>query len=167
VHIDHAGRLPFLVRNGYRKGIHATAATRDLCEVMLADVAHIQEKDAEFLSRRKKAHAEPLYSMRDATCTIELIRGVSYGSAVEVVPGVRATFTDAGHILGAASVMLDCIDGGRPKRLVFSGDIGRAGLPIIRDPEPPSARTPSSWKAHMVIASARPLVMQRSSSDES
>lgn len=137
-HIDHAGRLPFLVRNGYRKGIHATAATRGLCEVMLADVAHIQEKDAEFLSRRKKAHAEPLYSMRDATCTIELIRGVSYGSAVEVVPGVKAIFTDAGHILGSASVMLDCIDGGKPERLVFSGDIGRAGLPIIRDPEPPS-----------------------------
>jgi metallo-beta-lactamase family protein len=137
-HIDHAGRLPFLVRDGYRKAIHATLATRDLCEVMLADAAHIQEKDAEFLSRRKKAHAEPLYRVRDATRTIELIRGVSCGSAVEVVPGVKATFTDAGHILGSASAMLDCIEGGKPKRLVFSGDIGRIGLPIIRDPEPPS-----------------------------
>jgi metallo-beta-lactamase family protein len=137
-HIDHAGRLPFLVRNGYRNAIHATSATRDLCEVMLADAAHIQEKDAEFLSRRNKAHADPLYGSRDVERTIELMRGIRYDTTFEVVPGLKATFVDAGHILGSASVILDCADGRATKRLVFSGDIGRAGLPIIRDPAPPS-----------------------------
>ena len=136
-HIDHAGRLPFLVRQGYTGSIWCTPATRDLCAVMLGDSAHIQEKDAEFLTRRGKEHAEPLYSMRHATRTIELMIGVPYHRAFDVVPGVRATFVDAGHILGSASVVLDCIEGSRTRRLVFSGDIGRSGLPIIRDPEPP------------------------------
>jgi len=136
-HIDHAGRLPYLVRHGYEKTIWSTPATRDLCAVMLADSAHIQEKDAEFLSRRGKEHAEPLYSMRHATRTIELTVGVPYHRTFDVAPGVRATFVDAGHILGSASVMLDCLEGGKTRRLVFSGDIGRSGLPIIRDPEPP------------------------------
>ena len=136
-HIDHAGRLPFLVRHGYEGTIWSTPATRDLCAVMLADSAHIQEKDAEFLSRRGKEHAEPLYSMRHATRTIELMVGVPYHRMFDVTPGVRATFVDAGHILGSASVVLECTEGGRTRRLVFSGDIGRSGLPIIRDPEPP------------------------------
>jgi metallo-beta-lactamase family protein len=136
-HIDHAGRLPFLVRHGYAGTIWSTPATRDLCAVMLADSAHIQEKDAEFLTRRGKEHAEPLYSMRHATRTIELMVGVPYHRPFDVVPGVRATFVDAGHILGSASVILDCVEGSRTRRLVFSGDIGRSGLPIIRDPEPP------------------------------
>ena len=136
-HIDHAGRLPFLVREGYEGTIWSTPATRDLCAVMLADSAHIQEKDAEFLSRRGKEHAEPLYSMRHATRTIELMVGVPYHRTFDVAPGVRAAFVDAGHILGSASVVVDCTEGGTTRRLVFSGDIGRSGLPIIRDPEPP------------------------------
>ena len=136
-HIDHAGRLPFLIRQGYEGTIWSTPATRDLCAVMLADSAHIQEKDAEFLSRRGKEHAEPLYSMRHATRTIELMVGVPYHRTFDVAPGVRATYVDAGHILGSASVVLDCTEGGTSRRLVFSGDIGRSGLPIIRDPEPP------------------------------
>jgi metallo-beta-lactamase family protein len=136
-HIDHAGRLPFLVRRGYRGPIWATPATRDLCAIMLADSAHIQEKDAEFLERRRREHAEPLYTMRDAMRTIEQMIGVSYGRTMELLPGVKVTFTDAGHILGSASVALDCTDGGSTRRLVFSGDIGRRGLAIIRDPVPP------------------------------
>lgn len=136
-HIDHAGRLPFLVRQGYDKTIWATPATRDLSAVMLADSAHIQEKDAEFLSRHGKDFVEPLYSMRHATRTIELMIGVPYHRPFEVVPGVRATFIDAGHILGSASVVLDCTEGGSTKRLVFAGDIGRSGLAIIRDPQTP------------------------------
>ena len=136
-HIDHAGRLPFLVAQGYANSIWATPATRDLSAVMLADSAHIQEKDAEFLERHGKEHAEPLYSMRHATRTIELMIGVPYHRSFDVVPGVRATFVDAGHILGSASVILDCTEGGETKRLVFAGDIGRSGLPIIRDPQPP------------------------------
>ena len=137
-HIDHAGRLPFLTRHGYRGPIYCTAATRDLSAVMLADSAHIQEKDAEFLARRNKEAVEPLYGMRDATIAVERMIGMPYDQPFDVVPGVRATFTDAGHILGSASVALVCTEGGVTRRLVFSGDVGRNGLPIIRDPHPPA-----------------------------
>lgn len=136
-HIDHAGRLPYLVRHDYDRTIWCTPATRDLCAVMLADSAHIQEKDADFLARRGKQSIEPLYSMRHATRTIELMTSVPYHRTFDVVSGVRATFVDAGHILGSASVMIDCTEGTNTKRLVFSGDIGRSGLAIIRDPEIP------------------------------
>ena len=136
-HIDHAGRLPFLVRHGYQGTIWCTPATRDLCAVMLADSAHIQEKDAEFLARRGKQAVEPLYSLRHSTRTIELMSSIPYHRVFDVVAGVRATFVDAGHILGSASVLLDCTEGSTTRRLVFSGDIGRSGLPIIRDPETP------------------------------
>lgn len=136
-HIDHAGRLPLLTRHGYSNPIYCTAATRDLAAVMLADSAHIQEKDAEFLARRKQETAEPLYGMRDAMTAVDRMVGLPYDTPFDVVPGVRATFNDAGHILGSASVTLDCTEGATKKRIVFSGDIGRAGLPIIRDPHPP------------------------------
>lgn len=143
-HIDHAGRLPFLVARGYTKTIWSTSATRDLCAVMLADSAHIQEKDAEFLAKRKKEFIEPLYGMRDAVRTMELMVGVPYNKPFDVIPGVVATYVDAGHILGSASVVLDCTENGITRRLVFSGDIGRSGLAIIRDPVAPSG-------AHAVI----------------
>src|SRR4051812_33712367 len=136
-HIDHAGRLPLLTANGYANPIYCTAATRDLAAVMLADSAHIQEKDAEFLARRNKAAVPPLYGMRDATTAVDRMVGLPYDTTFDVVPGVRATFTDAGHILGSASVALDCVEGSVSKRIVFSGDVGRNGLPIIRDPKPP------------------------------
>jgi metallo-beta-lactamase family protein len=139
-HIDHAGRLPLLAREGYSKKIHATTATLDLCEVMLADSAHIQEHDADFLSRHHKEHFEPLYAARDAVRAMELMQGVRYDTAFDVVPGLKATFVDAGHILGSASVILDWTTDNVTKRLVFSGDIGRWDLPIIRDPvAPPGA----------------------------
>lgn len=137
-HIDHSGRLPFLVAQGYSKTIWSTSATRDLCAVMLADSAHIQEKDADFLARRKKSFVEPLYGMRHATRTMELMVGIPYNKPFDVVPGVVGTYVDAGHILGSASVLLDCTEGGVTKRLVFSGDIGRSGLAIIRDPVIPT-----------------------------
>jgi len=143
-HIDHAGRLPFLVRHGYKKTIFTTPATRDLCAVMLADSAHIQESDAEHLARRNKEFVEPLYGMRDATATQSLMVAVPYGKTFDVVPGIRCTYVDAGHILGSASVILDVTEDGTTKRLVFSGDVGRNGLSIIRDPEPPTG-------AHAVI----------------
>jgi len=136
-HIDHVGRLPVLTRAGYKKQILATAATRDLSAVMLADSATIQVKDAEHLTKRNKGAIEPLYGVADAARVAELMVGVSYHRQFEVVPGVRATFVDAGHILGSASVILDCDDDGGAKRVVFSADIGRRGLPIIRDPEFP------------------------------
>lgn len=143
-HIDHAGRLPFLVERGYDGAIWCTPATRDLSAIMLADSAHIQEKDADFLARHGKEHIDPLYSMHHATRTIELMIGVPYRRSFEVVPGVRVTFVDAGHILGSASVVVDCTEGRHTRRLLFSGDIGRSGLPIIRDPETPGG-------AHAVI----------------
>ena len=136
-HIDHSGRLPYLVAEGYSKTIWATSATRDLCAVMLADSAHIQERDAEFLAKRHKEFIEPLYGMRHAVRTMDLMVGVPYNRVFDVVPGVKASYIDAGHILGSASVLLDCTEGGKTKRLVFSGDIGRSGLAIVRDPVPP------------------------------
>jgi metallo-beta-lactamase family protein len=136
-HIDHAGRLPLLLKAGYAKTIWATPATRDLSAIMLADSAHIQEKDAEYLTRRNKSAVEPLYAMRDAARTVEAMCSVPYRKPMEILPGVVLTYFDAGHILGSASVLLECDEGGTTRRLVFSGDVGRAGLPIIRDPDPP------------------------------
>jgi metallo-beta-lactamase family protein len=136
-HIDHSGRLPVLVRAGYRGTIYCTPATRDLSAVMLADSAYIQEKDAEFLARRKREHVDPLYNLADATAAVEQMVAIPYHKPFEPLPGLRTTYVDAGHILGSASVVLECSNGTTTQRLVFSADIGRRGLPIIRDPEPP------------------------------
>ena len=137
-HIDHSGRLPYLVTKGYARTIFATAATRDLCAVMLADSAHIQESDSRHLARKNMESIEPLYTMRDAARTQELMVGFPYDKTFDVVPGIRCTYVDAGHILGSASVILDVTEGAVTKRLVFSGDIGRRGLAIIRDPVIPT-----------------------------
>ena len=136
-HIDHSGRLPYLARKGYAGTIFATAATRDLCAVMLADSAHIQESDAKHLAKHHREFVEPLYTMTDAVRTQELMVGIPYNKTFDVVPGIRCTYIDAGHILGSASVILDVTENGSTKRLVFSGDIGRPGLAIIRDPVVP------------------------------
>ncbi|MFZ5624957.1 MAG: MBL fold metallo-hydrolase [Gemmatimonadota bacterium] len=138
-HIDHCGRLPLLVRHGFHGPIYATPATRDLTAVMLPDSAHIQEQDAEYLARhgRGGAESEPLYTMADAIAVQDLIVGLPYRRIIHLRRNLTFEFTDAGHILGSASVDLRLLeDGGH--RIVFSGDIGRAGLPIIRDPDPPS-----------------------------
>jgi metallo-beta-lactamase family protein len=138
-HIDHAGRLPLLAARQYGGPIHATAATRDLCAVMLADSASIQESDFAYLQKRGRAgpEAAPLYTMRDATRVQELMHGHPYDREFQLDKiGMRATFHEAGHILGSASVALTGDRSGDP-RIVFSGDIGRYGQPIIRDPSPP------------------------------
>lgn len=137
-HIDHAGRIPFLVHKGFQGTVYCTPATRDLSAYMLMDSAFIQKKDAEFLSRRKRSFIPPLYDAQDVRRTMELTVGIPYHRPFDVVPGVRATFLEAGHILGSASVVLDCEEKGVKRRLVFSGDIGQAGLAIIRDPEFPA-----------------------------
>jgi len=136
-HIDHAGRLPLLAKNDYRGRIHATPATHDLCGVMLTDSAHIQQKDAEFLTRQKRTFVPPFYEQADVAHTMALFMGIGYDKPFDVVPGIRARFVEAGHILGSASVILEITENGRDFRLVFSGDIGRSGLPIIRDPVVP------------------------------
>ena len=137
-HIDHCGRLPFLSAQGYKGPIYSTPATRDLCAIMLADSAHIQEKDAEFLARHGRPYVPPIYTTADVAPTIDRFRSVPYDQPFEPVPGLRVTYVEAGHILGSASVVLEAADAGAVRRLVFSGDVGRWGLPIIRDPKPPA-----------------------------
>ena len=138
-HIDHAGRLPLLVRRGFHGPIYATAATRDLSAVMLPDAAHIQKKDTEFLARHRKVgpESEPLYTLADAVAVQDLMVGLPYRRVQHLRKHIAFEFTDAGHILGSASVDLRLTEGAT-HRLVFSGDIGRPGLPIIRDPDPPA-----------------------------
>ncbi|MBA3259698.1 MAG: MBL fold metallo-hydrolase [Gemmatimonadales bacterium] len=138
-HIDHAGRLPLLVREGFHGPIYATPATRDLCAVMLPDSAHIQEKDFEYLQRNGKAgpESEPLYTMADALAVQDLTIGVPYRRITHLRKHLALELVDAGHILGSATLDLRISEGDN-RRIVFSGDIGRSGLPIIRDPEPPS-----------------------------
>jgi len=136
-HIDHSGRLPVLARYGFDRPVYATPATRDLCAIMLADSAHIQQSDADFLRRHGRRFEPPLYDQRDVERLMGRMIAMPYDAPFDVAPGIRATFVEAGHILGSASVVLDCTEGGASRRLVFSGDIGRWGLPIIRDPRPP------------------------------
>jgi metallo-beta-lactamase family protein len=138
-HIDHTGRLPLLVSRGFHGPIYATPATRDLSAVMLADSAHIQERDAEFLVRRGMAGpaSTPLYGPDDATAVQELMVGLPYRRMFHLRKHLTVEFTDAGHILGSASVDVRVAEPA-PHRLVYSGDIGRSGLPIVRDPEPPA-----------------------------
>ncbi len=140
-HIDHSGNLPRLVKQGYDGPIHATSATVGLLEPMLRDSAHIQERDVEFvnkrLARQGKPPRKPLYRLGDVENTLPHLLGHAYHTPFEVVPGVRATFYDAGHILGSAIVVLDLEEEGRSCRFCFTGDLGRPNLPIIRDPEVP------------------------------
>jgi len=145
-HIDHSGALPAAVKHGFGGTIHATLATADLLSAMLRDSGFIQEKDVEFVNKiRKRKHQppkEPLYTVEDAETTLGHVEGHRYHRPVPVVPGVTATFYDAGHILGSSVVQLDLEEGNDRHTLVFSGDLGRKHLPIIRDPEtPPRADT--------------------------
>lgn len=139
-HVDHCGNIPTLARQGFRGGISATDATVALCDVMLRDAAHIQEQDAAYLNQKTNRQGlppvSPLYTIADAERALTLFRGHSYGAPVEVVPGARVTFIEAGHILGAALTVFDLDGGGRrPHRLGFAFDLGRRNLPLIRDPE--------------------------------
>lgn len=137
-HIDHCGNLPNLVKNGYDRQIFATRATVDLATVMMADSGRIQESDAEFVNKKKRARGEalidPLYTEGDARRAADLFRGVDYSTPFEAIPGVMARFVEAGHILGSAAVPLEIEEKGRKIRFWFSGDIGRYGLPLLRDP---------------------------------
>jgi len=137
-HIDHAGNLPNLVKNGYNGPIHATHATVDLAKIMLADSGRIQESDAQWVNKKRAKRGEnpiePLYTESDAEHAVNLFRGINYDEAFEVVPGVVARFIEAGHILGSAAVCLDIDENGKKFRFWFSGDIGRYKLPLLRDP---------------------------------
>lgn len=138
-HIDHSGRLPLLVRQGFRGRIFATGATCDLLEIMLLDSARIQEMDAEMENRKGRRagrlETEPLYTVQDAEDTLPYLTPCVYGQEVTPAPGISFTMTDAGHLLGSASVTLRLTEGDVTKTLVFSGDIGSPHRPIIRDPQ--------------------------------
>jgi metallo-beta-lactamase family protein len=141
-HIDHSGNLPNLVKNGYRGPIYAQRASSHLTRLMLEDSAHIQEADAEYLNRRRAKQGGPpvvpLYTAEDAVRANGQFVEKDYDENFEVIPGVRASFVEAGHILGSTAIVLDIEEKGRKHRLWFSGDIGRAELPIIRSPKLPS-----------------------------
>lgn len=138
-HIDHTGRLPLLVNRGFHGPVYCTPATRDLCAVLLPDSAMIQERDAEFLHRRRKnagPESEPLYTVHDAVAAQELMVGLPYRRPMHLRKHLSLEFADAGHILGSATLDLRLTEAGY-RRIVYSGDIGRSGLPIVRDPQPP------------------------------
>ncbi|MCC7432164.1 MBL fold metallo-hydrolase [Candidatus Peregrinibacteria bacterium] len=143
-HIDHSGCLPLLVKQGYKGPIYSTFATRDLCNFMLMDSAFIQEKDAEYMNKkRKKQHPElpeitPLYTAEDAQQTLNQFCGMGYENAFVVTDGVICSFYNAGHILGSSLVHLVIKDQKTAKtfRLAFTGDLGRKNLPILSDPTP-------------------------------
>ncbi|WP_242361927.1 MBL fold metallo-hydrolase RNA specificity domain-containing protein [Anaeromyxobacter sp. SG17] len=141
-HLDHTGALPQLVRDGFRGLAHCTPATRDLAGLLLPDSGRLQEEEARYANRKgysKHApNAAPLYSEADALAALPVLSPLRYGELREVVPGVRLRFRRAGHILGSALAEL-VLDGPRPLRLLFSGDLGRYGAPILPDPEPGAA----------------------------
>ncbi len=137
-HIDHSGRLPMLVRQGFQGRIITTRLTAQLLSIMLADSAHIQESDAEYQTRKNqragRPSVEPIYTMEDAMRTLDYIETCEYNQAVSLFDGVTATFTDAGHLLGSASITIDAEENGERRTIVFSGDIGNVDQPIICDP---------------------------------
>jgi metallo-beta-lactamase family protein len=153
-HLDHCGRLPLLVKRGFQGEIIATAATRELARVVLLDAAHLQEEEALRNTRRHARHDghrsrrgrndnhadtdQPLYTILDAMNTFDCFgRKAAYGQAIELTPGLNATYYDAGHILGSASVRVEYRDHAKTRSIVFSGDLGNSGRPLLRDPMPP------------------------------
>ncbi|MFH0922327.1 MAG: MBL fold metallo-hydrolase [Fibrobacterota bacterium] len=137
-HMDHSGNLPNLIKQGFTGRIYATPVTVELCKLMLRDSAHLQAHDIEWVNKIRKKQdlppARPLYTIAEAEAAMENFVEVEYNKAFTPVPDVTATFSDAGHILGSAGVLLEITEKGRNLRLGYSGDIGRAGMPITRDP---------------------------------
>ena len=143
-HLDHCGRLPLLVKRGFKGEIIATGATRELARLVMLDSARLQEEEAD-RDRRRRARRHggeegggPLYTVLDAMNVLDYFgRTARYDQVIDVAPGIRATFFDAGHILGSASILLELEEKGTRRRLVMSGDIGNAGRPLLDAPKPP------------------------------
>jgi metallo-beta-lactamase family protein len=150
-HIDHSGNLPNLSRQGFDGTIFSTSATEGLCQAMLRDSAHIQERDAEYVNKKHKRRGEPavepLYRMADAERALLQFAPRKYGKPFDVSSAVQCTFLDAGHILGSAIPVLDIRENGSEHRIVFSGDLGRRHMPILRDPQFPD------WADTLIIES--------------
>ena len=137
-HIDHSGRIPLLVKRGFRGRIITTGATRDLCRIMLRDSAHIQEFEAEWRSRKGRRSGldnfQPLYTIPDADAALALFEGYDYGKRIVLSDALAVRFTDVGHLLGSASIEVWVREGEICRKLVFSGDIGNTGIPLLKDP---------------------------------
>lgn len=137
-HIDHSGRLPILVKNGFSGKIISHPATIDLCDIMLRDTGFLNEKEVETLNRKRERkgldYIEPLYTVKDAINTMPFFSPLPYDKIEEILPNVKIRFLDAGHILGSAIVEMWLSEGGVTRKVVFSGDLGRQGLPILKDP---------------------------------
>ena len=137
-HIDHSGLIPKLVKEGYRGKVLATKATVDLCGIMLLDSAHIQERDAAWETRKRlrsgKGPVQPLYNIAEAAESLSHIQGVDCDVMLEVAPNIEVRFRDAGHILGSTIIELWVREKGRKIKVVFSGDLGHKGIPIVKDP---------------------------------
>lgn len=142
-HLDHCGRLPLLVKRGFNGEIITTAATRELARVVLLDAAHLQEEEAQRNSRRRARRnsnqdSQALYTMLDAMRTFDFFgRNAPYGQRIDLAPELSVTYHDAGHILGSASVRIEHRNQGITKSIVYSGDLGNGGRPVLRDPMPP------------------------------
>ncbi|MCM2266087.1 MAG: MBL fold metallo-hydrolase [Desulfuromonadales bacterium] len=145
-HLDHCGRIPLLDSRGFKGEVIATGATRELARLVMLDAAGLQEEEARYLTRRaqKRGRAgttvEPLYTILDALNALEHFgRTAHYNQPLELAPGIRATFIDAGHILGSACIVLELTEGSKQRRVLFSGDLGLNARPILRDPATPPA----------------------------
>ena len=139
-HIDHSGLLPKLYREGFDGRIYCTDATRQLCEIMLIDSAHIHESEAEWNNRKAKRsgskQVKPLYTVQDAEDALRCFKSVEYGQEFSPIEGVNARFEDGGHILGSAIIYLSLEENGKTKTLAYTGDLGNNNMPIVKDPTP-------------------------------
>ena len=140
-HLDHSGKLPLLAKLGFDNSIFSTSATRDLCSAMLRDSASLQEMDAKYVNKlnieKRLPFLKPLYTVHDVTTTLSLFQTVEYGRPLDILPGIKLTFRDAGHILGSATVTIEFAEGQEEKKvttLAFTGDLGRKGAAVVRDP---------------------------------
>jgi metallo-beta-lactamase family protein len=140
-HIDHSGNIPGLVKRKFDGPVHATSATCDLCKVMLADSGHIQEEDARFWNEKRakdpSEHITPLYNVEDALEALTHFTPQPYDAPFDFAPGAKATFIEAGHILGSACILIELEEEGKHVRLLYTGDLGRFRMPILRDPTCP------------------------------
>ncbi len=137
-HIDHSGRIPMLVKAGFTGPVYTHRASRDLCKIMLKDAAFLNEKEIEWENRKRQRKGlkpvEALYTIADAQAAMTRFRGLVYGKKTRILPNVTLRLSDAGHILGSSIIELWLEDAGQVRKLVFSGDIGRPGMPILQDP---------------------------------
>jgi metallo-beta-lactamase family protein len=139
-HIDHSGRIPLLIRSGFPGPVYTHHASKDLCRIMLKDAGYLAERDAEWENRKRQRKGlkpvEPLFTMQDAVDSLKRFRGMPYCKRKTILPGISVRFADAGHILGSAIVELWLEEGRARRKIVFSGDLGHKGAPILRDPTP-------------------------------